>query len=285
MQLGRLSDKNLARTAAFGGGEWMLPLANLVKEERYIGAPARCDATAPAKSQFTVTLSAPRMLNLIALLFHTLSAAAQFRMTFAGPDLDFEAPVFTTDWRRVYQRMFPSSFLPWETNNWWLGTIDEEEIDLFRRHLWIAPPPVIVGAIRFEFDDQQNPDEVIDIGGLWLAQTFSPELNFDRGRELSILPRDLQDEAPSGRIFIERRTPRRQLSVPWSNLSDEEAYRFFDLGMRVTTARPVIFVPNLDDPVSVVREAFPALMHLPPGPRFVRDRMNTVAATFKEILA
>lgn len=285
MQLGRLSDKNLARTATFAGGEWMLPLANLATDERFIGAPARCDATDPGKSQFEVTLPAPRMLSLMGLLFHTLSSAATVRMTFAGPDLDFDTPVFATDWTRVYQRMFPSAFLPWETNNWWLGTIDQEEIDLFRRHLWVAPPPVIIGAIRYEFDDQTNPDGVIDLGGLWLAQTFSPVMNFDRGRDLAILPRDLQDEAPSGRIFVEARTPRRQLTTTWSSLTDQEAYRFFDLGMRVTTARPVIFVPNLDDPVSVVREAFPALMHVPPGPRFIRDRMNTVTATFKEILA
>lgn len=287
MQLGRISDQNLARTATFDEevGEWMLPLSNLAMDERYKGAPARCDATDLAKSRFRLTLKAGRLVSLIGVLFHTMSLAARYRLTIVGKDLDWENPAYVGEWLPVYARRFRSSTLKWEVTNWWGGQGDQEEIDLYPRHLWIVPPPFIAGGFQIEFDDTFNEDGVIDIGGLWLAQSFSPAINFDRGRDLAIVARDLLDEGPSGRIFAESRTPRRELSVPWSNLKTAEAYRFVDMAMRVSVSRPVIFVPDLDDPVSMIREAYPALMQRPPGPRLTRERLNSVAATFREILA
>lgn len=286
MALGKFCDINLARLAALTGGTWALPLTNLQKEEQYVSAPARCDDAADlAKSQFTATLAQPRGVSLVAVLFHTLSIAAMYRLTIAGIDGDLGAPAYVTDWVSVYGAFYPEGTLEWEDENWWTGQISEEEIDLYPRHLWITFPTVLASKVKIEFSDQEHPDGEFDVGGLWIASGFSPEINYERGHELGLNSRDLVDEGPSGRRFAERRLGVRQVTVNWAGLKSQEAQRFFDAGARVGTSQTVIFIPNVDDEPSRIREAFPATFERPPAPRFTYQRANTVAAIFKEIIA
>ena len=284
--LGRFTEENLALTATLTGGEWSaaLPLANLLDDTRYVSRPARqLHPNDPAKNRFEAALARPRTLNLIGVLFHGLGVGAEYRLTLAGPD-GFGAPVQGGDWTPVHGRMFPSQNLAWEEPNWWLGSARPEDLLLYPRHLWIVlDPGVLASAVRVEFRD---PDAThVDIGGLWIGATWSPTFNFDHGRELGLDSRALSDEAPSGRMFHEDRTDRRRLTVNWNMLDPNEALRLFDAGKRAGTRRPVIFLPDASDPVSLIREAFPANFEKPPAPRRGRRFANTVTATFKEIIA
>ncbi len=285
--LGKFCDINLATTATLSGGVWStdLPLANMQEEARYILAPARCEHPAELiKSQFDVALSKARAVSMVALLFHTLSVGARYRLTIAEPGGSLAAPVYDTGWVRVFSRNFHSSDMAWEDPGFWLGQLSSEELALYPPHLWIPLPATLASQIRIELDDTLNGDGFIDIGGLYVAADFSPSINFERGRDLSLVSRDLVDEAPSGRNFTEGRTPRRQLAVTWSALTTPEAYRFFDAGARARTSGVVLFVPDTDSAPGRLREAFPATFEKPPAPRFTYERSNSVAATFKEIL-
>lgn len=289
--LGRFTDINHARTATLTGGTWSgdLPLSNLQDETRYRGKPARQLTPANlAASQFDCTLSAPRGITLVAVLFHTLSLAAEYRLTMAAPGGSLAAPSYDTGWAPVYPRVYSSADLAYEDSNWWTGQLAVEDLDLYPRHLWIAlDAPVIAGALRLELNDGTNAAGYFDLGGLWVASTWSPEFNFERGRELHLDPRDQRDESPSGREFGEERTPRRRLQVSWSRLSDDEARRLYDAGARARTTRPVIFAPDLDDPRSTLREAFPATFSDDglPAPNFTYPSLGRVSATFREIIA
>ncbi|MFN3513465.1 MAG: hypothetical protein ACK41C_10490 [Phenylobacterium sp.] len=287
--VGRFSDINLTRTAIFREeGDWApeLPLDNLKTDDRYVAAPARCLAVDdPDASRLALDLPTARVTSLIAVLFHTLSIDARYRLTIAGIERDLDDPVFQTDWTPVYGRMNPSRMLPWETTNWWSGQISLEEIDLLPRHLWIPYPAQLTGAMRLEFNDEFNEHGFFDLGGLWIASGFSPAINFDRGHSLGLQARDLVDEAPSGRIIGERRRARRSLTVPYSSLTTDEAHRFFDAGVRVGVTRPVIFVPNLDHQPSLIRQAFPATFERLPDARFTYERAHQVVAVLKETLA
>lgn len=284
--LGRFSDENLALTAVLGGGEWSadLPLANLKDEERFVSRPARqLHPNDAAKARIEATLERDRTINLVALLFHTLGVDAEYRLTIAGPGQSLAAGT-VGDWTPVHGRMFPSENLAWEEANWWLGSPRPEDLLLYPRHLWISlKPGVLASAIRLELRD---PDaEWFDVGGLWICGAWSPQFNFDHGRELGLDPRSLSDETPSGRQLHEDRTGRRRLTLNWNMLSANEALRLFDAGARCGTKRPVLILPDVDDPVSLIREAFPATFEKPPAPRLGRRFQNTIAATFKEIIA
>lgn len=288
MALGKFCDTNLARTAALEGGRWStdFPLANMQTEKAFIAAPARqMEVDDLEACQFTATLTSSRIVSLVGVMFHTLSLTARYRLTVRSPGGTWDEPALQTAWTPVYGRLFDSASLDWEASNWWTGQITEEEIDLFQRHLWITPPAVLGEALRLEFDDITNPDGFFDIGGLFIGSTWSPTFNFSRGRQLSLVSRDQVEEGPSGRLFGEPRTPRRQLSVDYSGLSTPEAYRWFDAGARARTTGLVIFMPDSDHEPTRVRESFPAVFERPPAPRFTYEHAHQVAGVFKEILA
>ncbi|PZO05466.1 MAG: hypothetical protein DCF29_08170 [Alphaproteobacteria bacterium] len=287
MALGRFSDENLALTATLGGGVWspVLPLANLKDQSRFISAPARqMFPNDPTKARIEAVLERDRTINLVAVLFHTLGLTAEYRLTVAGPGGTLAAPLHTGDWTPVHGRMFPSVNLPWEEPNWWLGSGRPEDLVLYPRHLWIVLRPGLkVSAVRIEFRD---PDAAwFDIGGLWIASTWSPTFNFDHGRELGLDARSLADETPSGRVIHEERVGRRRLTVSWSMLEASEALKLFDAGARCGTKNPVLLLPDVDDPVALIREAFPATFEKPPAPRRGRKFETLVNATLKEIIA
>ncbi|MNU42674.1 hypothetical protein D3C71_314390 [compost metagenome] len=285
--LGRFSDENLALTAVLTGGEWSaaLPLANLQDDASFVGRPARQLTPAdPTKARIEATLLRERTINLVAVLFHTFSQAAEYRLTIANAAEDLDAVAPAVDWTPVHGRMFPSVNLPWEEPNWWTGAARPEDLLLFPQHLWIVlKPGVLASKIRLELRDADR--DYVDVGGLWIGSAWSPAFNFDHGRELGLDARSLSEEAPSGRLFHEDRAGRRRLTVTWSMLSGDEATRLFDAGARCGTRRPVLMLPDVDDPVIMMREAFPANFEKPPAPRRGRPHQQTVAATFKEIIA
>lgn len=287
MSLGRFSDENLVLSAELAGGEWSakLPLENLKDERRFVSAPARqLHPNDPTKARIEATLVRDRSINLVGVLFHTFGTAAEYRVTVAGAGGSLAAPELVVGWTPVHGRMFPSTNLPWEEPNWWTGEARPEDLLLYPQHLWIVlKPAVLASAVRIEFRD---PDAAyIDIGGLWICGAWSPAFNFDHGRELGLDARSQADESPSGRIFHEDRTGRRRLTVNWSMLDANEATRLFDAGARCGTTRPVLMLPDLDDEIGMIREAFPANFEKPPGTRKGRRFENTVSATFKEIIA
>lgn len=287
MALGRFSDVNLIETATLAGGQWspVLPLANVKGEGRYVSEPARqLFPNDPTKARIEATLAEPRTVNLIALLFHTLGVNAEYRVTIAGPEGNLAAPDYQGDWTPVHGRMFPSQNLAWEEPNWWLGTGSPEDILLYPRHLWIVlKPGVPTAVVRVELRD---PDAAFfDIGGMWVCGAWSPAFNFDHGRELGSEARSLSDEALSGLVYHEDRQARRRLTVTWSMLEPHEGLKLFDAGTRCGTRRPVLMLPDADDPVSLIREAWPATFEKPPAFRRSRRFQNSVSATFREIIA
>lgn len=292
MALGVLIDDNLAARGTIsgpaGGVAAGLPLTNLLKEERYIKDPARfVNAGDLGLTKFTVLLEEPVVLGAIGLLFHTMTLAARYRVTGTSlADTGFATPSFDTGWRWVFPSIYDPVHLSGGAENWLTGTVTAAEVNLLGRHLAAALPGALSQRIRVELDNQDHPLGWFDVGGLMLAEGFSPEMNFERGRDLTVLPRDLRDEAPSGRIFPDPRTPRRVLTVNYANLTDAEARRFVDSAMRATSIRTVLFVPNLDDPAGAMREAFPATYGAkPPGARTSWPGLGVSTLNLEEVLA
>ena len=287
MALGKFSDTNLALTATLSSAVTpILPLSNMQIERRFVTLPARFDCIDLEKSQFEIALDDVYLVSLVALVFHTMTLGARYRLTIAGwGDDDYSAPVLQTDWQYVWPSMYDPVDLQFGAENCLTGTLTQAEIGLYRPHLWIPFAEVLAAKIKVELDDHHNPAGYIDVGGLQVISGFSPVINFDRERELAVLARDLLDEMPAGRMIGEERTPRRQLTVGYSNLQDGEAWRFIDAAMRARTTRPVVFLPNTDDPAALMREAFPATLSTPPSARFGYSWTNATSLVLKEILA
>lgn len=301
--LGQIADSNVMAFSTIGGGVWSsaLPLANILNNAkaaapRHIGAPARCLQVANlSASRFDIVMDRVRGVSLVGLLFHTLSLDALFRIRTADLTGSLDAPDWISDWRPVYGPLYDSADLPWEAPNWWSGQIEQDDLDLYPRHLWIPtqldgqpiddPQPRVCGKIRIEIDDHLSSAPWFDVGGVFIASTFSPVMNFDRGRTVGLEARSRVDEAPAGRRFPDNRRARRVHNVSWSFLTKAEAWKFFDASVRAGSTAPVLFIPDAGDELSLPREAFPGFIEKAAEPRFVREGEHVVTATIKEIIA
>ena len=289
MALGQLVDVNLALDATLSGGVTYpeLPLTNLQLDGQYLQRPARFSAPSnPANTQFEVQMPWPQSINMVGLLFHTLSRQALYRLTIAGADGNLAAPTYQSLWTPVVPRLWRSADLDWGAPNWWTGQPLPRDLDLYPRHRWAAlPSRMLCAKLRIEIDDHTNTAAWVDIGGLMVGLGWQPTINFDRGRERGLLARSLTDEAPSGLLVSERRRGRRQLALSWSMLSKADADRLTDMAVRAGETGVVFFAPNLDDPASLLRECFPATFANTPQPKLTYDGLHSATVTLKEVIA
>lgn len=287
--LGRVTDINYAKTGVLSEGTGFapaLPLANMLDDTRPVTAPARCVTPADLESaKFKIAWTGSKAISIVALLFHTFSLTATYRITVAGADGDLDNPAYQTAWIAIHPAVYEPEDLEFEDDNWWTGQLAEEDIALYRGHKFITLPLTTTSAVRVEIDDSANPAGYFDIGWLWVGRTWSTAYNFERGRSLAVRSRDVKDEGPSGREFAEKRRPRRLLSVDYTRLTDDELYRWIDSAARCGSVEPVLFVPDADDPKSLLREAFPATYATPPAARFTYSRLGQAGMTLQEIIA
>ncbi len=294
MALGKLASRNLLQYLTLGGtaGSAALPLSNLMANAvaaspRHLTQPMRqTNIASLAANVIELTFDKPRSIDLVALLFHSMGLGAQYRLTVAGAGGTLAAPIYQSPWTKVHPRRFPSMSLKWRDPNFWGGQALVSDLDVFRRHRFIPlSPALIASAVRIELDDRSNSAGFYDIGGLWISSTWSPALNFERGRTLGLQARDRVDEGPSGRRFSERRQPRRTMNVTWAGQTKAEAYTLFDDVARVGTTRMVIFIPDVDDIIGSPREAFPATFAKLIEPQFTYEHQHMVSAALEEIIA
>lgn len=294
MALGKLATRNLLPFLTLGGtaGSVALPLANLMVNAlaispRHLTRPMRqTNIASLAANVIEITFDKPRSIDLVGILFHSLSLGAKYRITVAGAGGSLAVPVWQSPWTKVHPRRYSSMSLRWRDPNLWGGQALVSDLDVFRRHRFISlSPSLIASAVRIELDDRNNAAGFYDIGGLWISSSWSPEINFERGRRAGLQARDRVEEGPSGRRFSERRQPRRTMDATWAGLTKAEAYRLFDDCARVGTTGMVIFAPDVDDISGSAREAFPATFARLVEPQFNHERLHQAAIILEEVIA
>ncbi|MDZ4372676.1 MAG: hypothetical protein U1C74_14795 [Phenylobacterium sp.] len=289
--LARFADINmaLAATVAAPAGGWAtsLPAANVASDVDPVGAPARCIAPGDlALSRLELVWPHAFVPTQAGVYFHTLSLGARVRITASTlADTTYATPTISTGWQWVYPSLYDPIELEAWMENFLSGTVTSEAVALTRQHLTLPLAPGLMQRMRFEFDDQEHPRPWFDVGFAHVAATLSPLINFDRPRDLTVSPRDQIDVAPSGRRFYDVRAAQRVLSVSWSNLTDAEARRFVDAALRARQVGTVILVPDITDPASTFREAFPATFGKLPDARLSWPGLARTAFTLEERLA
>ncbi|PHY20820.1 hypothetical protein [Caulobacter sp. BP25] len=294
MALGKLATRNLLPLLTLGGtaGSAALPLANIMANAtavspRHLTKPMRQTNIATLSANvILITFDRPRGIDLIGILFHTLSLKAKIRVTIAGAGGSLSTPVYQSGWIRVHPRRYRSLSLPWNAANLWCGQALLADVDVFRRHRFLSlDAPLSASAVQIEIDDRDNAAGFYDIGNLYLSRTWKPVLNFDRGRRLGQVRRSKIEEAPSGRRFAEERMSRRRTTATWSGLTSDEALRLYDDCARVNDTDMVAFIPDSDDVAGSAREAYPATLVQLGEIQFTYERQHSVTMTFEEIIA
>lgn len=293
MSLFTIYHSNALEHAVLGGGSWQanLPLSNLFSPTTT--KRARSTNTQLASTQFTVKLAEATRLTGIQVIATNLSAAALYKISWYS-DATFSTlegstgfiPVGSSiDWTNTAQ------WLDWSSPNFWLGAQaiddpDNQGLDI--RHAFANP--IFMQFIKFEFDDTTNADMFVELGHVYLGDSFVPTYNVGPAPVFQRVTLTSMQEAIGGAQFFNRRGSRKRLTVSWDVLPREEVLGELDEIIRIHDIDRPVYVDL--DPASLTwgrKASFLARIQVLPEMKFVdayleSDTAAAVAFEFIQVL-
>lgn len=244
----QISSRNFidAATTSLSGGSWAAPLSNL--KNRRLSATARSTDGNPTSTLIDIDLGAnPEPANIFAIIRpNWTSLQDAWRLT-AGTSRG-SSNRYDSGWQTGFPRVYTLADRPFETENWWFGALSSWELEAYPKDvMWPLPSMITARWWRLEIDMQAAP--YVEIGRLWLGQSWRPMRNMDRDR---LQYEDLSETQQSlgGVQFFDVRPKRRVYSFSLPNLTEEEGYGdALDLQRRVGITGDVIVLPDADDTV------------------------------------
>jgi len=283
-----LAHPNIVDGGALSGGAWQAPLANL--QDRRLTRLARSTTAAKADTQFTLDLGRSASMSVVAVVRHNLSTAAVWRLRVAS-DAAFTSPVYDSAldlppgaspvlplaWPTIY----PIDTLEWEDDNFWTGTVSEEERRVYPSILLIVLPRLTAGRyVRIEIEDEANPDGYVELGRLFVGRAWRPQYNASTGASIGWETDTAVQRALSGTPYFDRKAGRRVTRFELNVLSRDEAMAgVFELQRRAGLDGEILLVWNQDDMLNRLRRSY--LGHLRQLSPITQAYFNTHSAPFE----
>lgn len=241
---------NRADETTLSGGSWetTLPLANL--KDRIIAHVARSTDDATSSTKFDIDLGKSRMIGLFALAGHNLSVDATIKITGATSQANLtSSPFYTTGWIDVWPTgAIPLDMLEWEDDNFWLGTITAEARAAYNTPFIKAITKNSLRWWRVEIDDTTNPDGYVQVGRLFLSDSWTPTYNMSYGASLAVEDPGSVEESEGGTEFFDVRAKFRTLNLDLDFVSENEAYaRILEIQRQLGTRGELLVIPDPDD--------------------------------------
>ena len=178
-----------------------LPLANL--QAMYPGQV--CRFTSLAGMAIVADLGAPYAINLVALVMHSATAAASWRIRGASSQANLTAaPGYDSGTVSLWPSSGQPSGWPKATSSLFLAGAQTYE-------WW-----------RIDLADAANPAGYLDIGRLYLAAAWQPSRNHKTDWSLAYVDDTLVTKSLSGINFVTPRPPRRKVDWTIEFLSETE---------------------------------------------------------------
>lgn len=260
-----IAHPNIADGGALSGGAWQVPLTNL--QDRRLSRIARSTTAAKADTQFTLDLGDAKLFSVVAVVRHNLSTTAIWRLRVAS-DPAFSSPVYDSRldlpsgasptlpfaWPTIY----PVGMLEWEDDNFWSGTVSEEERREYPSILMIVLPRLTAGRyIRINIEDESNPDGYVELGRMFVARAWRPQYNASAGATTGWESDTTVQRAMSSTPYFDRKAGRRVTRFELSALSTDEAMtRVFELQRRAGLDGEILLVWNQDDLLNRLRRSY-----------------------------
>jgi hypothetical protein len=235
---------NRMDTAVLSGGSWQpnLPLANLY-------SPSTTKRTRSVNAQLTstqlrVTLTESISVRGIQIVATNLSSAAMYRITWYTDDT-FSAQDSTTGWISVGGSSIDwndsAEWLQWEDPDFWGGSeelLDPDNQGIDIRHNFASPESL--QFVKIEFDDTTNSKGFVEIGYIFIGQSFIPTYNVSPDPTYGRESLTTVVQAVGGSQYFNRRGSRKRLQVTWQLLPKEEAFGEIEQIIRIHDVdRPV----------------------------------------------
>jgi hypothetical protein len=244
--------------ASFTGGSWvaLLPLDNLKNDT--LSQTARSTDLLPASTKFTATFSESNYVRAIALLNHNLSLSAKIKITATLSSVE----QFNSGWIDVFQAIYNTEDLEFEDANWWSGKATEDSLQGYSRNYFnIFDANVTADSWTIEIDDQSNEAGYIDLGKMFLSQSWQLDRNFNYGADMGFTNRSTKKFALNGTPYFNTQRNPRSWKISISNLTKGSAYaNIVDMFANHNISGYLLFIPVPDDNVNLHREVFVSTM-------------------------
>lgn len=251
---------NRIDTSSLGGGSWLstLPLNNI--KNRLLARVARSTDATFESTQIVIDLGQPRKIDVIGLVNHNISLGGKIIFE-SSNDEDFETIRYTLEvdaWQGVADGPWLIDTLEWENDNYWTGTLSQEEIQGFTSisiSLMQMSSPSRFWRIRIE--DNQNPDGFVQVGRIFIGPGVQPLINYSYGATLGFETSTGVEQSLSGAEFFDVREPVRVFRFILEHMKDDEAYaNFLEMTRRAGIHGEILVVPDPDQPLQAIRKNF-----------------------------
>lgn len=276
-----LAHPNITDTGTLIGGNWQISRDNL--KDRHLSRVARTATAGKADTQFTLDLGRSRLVSVVAIVRHNLSTAGKWRVRMStdpgfgsvvydnavtvppdgGPTmrLDFLTQTYMRwdpDWQLAWPTLFPTSVLEWEDDNFWTGSITEEERKEYPSLLLaVMPRPTAGRYIRVEVDDETNPDGYVEFGRMFVGSAWQPLNNATWGASIGWETDTGMQRAMSGAPYFDRKEGRRVTRFTLAPLSRDEALgRVFEIQRKAGIDGEILLVWDKDDAINLLRQSY-----------------------------
>jgi hypothetical protein len=239
------------------GGSWTAAYPLDLLKDRVIKRAARSQDLLAASTQLVVALTKSRLLRVIAIANHNLALDSTYRIRMYA-DAGLTELLHDTGVQQVWPAIYPTDTLEWEYDNFWEGTLQEEERQGFTWNLiHVLEQSTAARYLKVELVDPNNPDGYVQLGRMFLADEWQPAINMELGASITYESRSEIDEAVSGTEYYEEREAPRVAQFTLGMMSEDEAMaRALDMQRVVGTTREVLYMYNKDDTTHRLRRAF-----------------------------
>ncbi|MGQ9370350.1 hypothetical protein [Azospirillum sp. ST 5-10] len=171
--------------------------------------------------------------------------------------------------RRVIPSLYGWRQLRWGAANVFRGDLPPEDFALYPTNVHVVLPMVRAAAYRWDLvgsgaaPDPDDPDVATDagyleIGHAWFSDSLQVRIppGYGAGYSDNWTPTDEITRTPGGGTFVEPGTGYRSVEIPLELIAKEDGDALFDQSKRVNWSKPVVSLPDVDDPAALFRRGF-----------------------------
>lgn len=252
-----LAWNNRTDEGAVSNGSWLasLPLSNV--QNRQVQKVARSTDATLAATKFDIDLGQARNIGVVALVVHNISVSGTVRIT-ASDTAGFATLYYDSGWNPVWPSgQIPQTLLEWEDDNFWLGTLSQAARAGYQSPYIKITSATTMRYWRIEINDTSNSDGYVQIGRLFMAQGWTPSINYSYGAGLGYNDPSPVDASLSGAEFFDVRSKYRVFTFGLNYILASEAYaNVMELQRIAGISGEVLVVPDQSDTTNQPARAF-----------------------------
>ena len=242
-----------ATFAAYGSWSTTLPLTNI--KTRQLSKKARSTNAANSSTKLRFALDIDRIVSTLGVIAHNLTVSATWRYRVYS-DSAYTTLVYDSGTLNVWPSS-PYGTYEWEDVHFWDLLPTDEEIAYYTKNIiYVVPQIVAAQYYQIEFFDSTNTNGYVELGRIFVGQTYQPVLNMNLGASIGYESPTIIDTAMSGAEFFDRRESFRVANFTLDHLTYSESILNNDIMKISGTDLEVLYIWDSADALNLQRRSF-----------------------------